>query len=60
MSDNCDTNAQCIETNDDFVCRCNDGYEGNGVNCCELMITACYVEVLLVTNHSGITCVSLY
>ena len=39
VSDNCDTNAQCIETNDGFVCRCIRGYEGDGVNCCELMKT---------------------
>ena len=37
VSDNCDTNAQCIETNDGFVCQCIRGYEGDGVNCCELM-----------------------
>ena len=37
VSDNCDTNAQCIETNDGFVCRCVRGFEGDGVNCCELM-----------------------
>ena len=39
VSDNCDTNAQCIETNDGFVCRCTHGFEGDGVNCCELMGT---------------------
>ena len=39
VSDDCDTNAQCIETNDGFVCRCVRGFEGDGVNCCELMRT---------------------
>ena len=39
VSDNCNINAQCIETNDGFVCQCIRGFEGDGVNCCELMRT---------------------
>ena len=58
MSDNCNTNAQCIETNDGFVCQCNDGYEGNGVNCCKFKMMEKFE--LLVTNPSDIAFVSLY
>jgi len=36
LSDNCNVNSQCVETNDGFVCQCNRGYEGDGFNCCEL------------------------
>ncbi|CAB3984575.1 deleted in malignant brain tumors 1 -like, partial [Paramuricea clavata] len=30
---NCDSNSQCINTDGSFVCRCNQGYSGNGVYC---------------------------
>ena len=32
-SHNCDTNAQCTNTEESFTCTCNSGYSGNGVNC---------------------------
>ena len=31
--DNCGSNSQCINTNGSFLCRCYDGYTGNGVYC---------------------------
>ena len=30
---NCDENAQCTDTPGSFICTCNPGYEGNGLNC---------------------------
>ena len=32
-SHNCDTNAQCTDTDGSFSCACNSGYSGNGVEC---------------------------
>ena len=32
-TDNCDTNALCIDTEASFICTCNQGYEGDGVTC---------------------------
>ena len=31
--DNCDENADCIDTSQSFVCRCQFGYRGNGTIC---------------------------
>ena len=30
---NCDSNAECNNTIGSFECFCNEGYEGDGVNC---------------------------
>ena len=30
---NCDSNATCRNTIDDFTCSCNEGYTGDGVSC---------------------------
>ena len=35
-TDNCDANAQCVDTADGFECRCNSGYAGNGVVCADV------------------------
>ena len=32
-TDNCDVNANCTDTDGSFICTCNQGYEGDGVNC---------------------------
>ena len=32
-SHNCNTNAQCTNTEESFTCTCNSGYSGDGVNC---------------------------
>ncbi len=31
--DNCDPNAECINTLGSFTCSCNQGYSGDGVSC---------------------------
>ena len=31
--DNCDENAQCINTVGSFNCSCNPGYSGDGITC---------------------------
>lgn len=32
-SDNCDLNANCVNTQGSFECVCREGYEGNGRMC---------------------------
>ena len=29
----CDVNAVCTNTAGNYTCECNEGYEGNGLNC---------------------------
>ena len=33
MTDNCDTNAVFTDIPGSFNCTCNEGYNGDGVNC---------------------------
>ena len=32
-TDNCSDNATCTDTDQSFLCACNDGYSGDGVTC---------------------------
>lgn len=29
----CDVNALCTNTEGSYVCRCRNGYQGNGISC---------------------------
>ena len=33
MSNNCSINALCTNTEGSYICRCREGYEGDGRNC---------------------------
>ncbi|XP_028408891.1 uncharacterized protein LOC114531487 [Dendronephthya gigantea] len=33
---NCDHYSQCIDTDNGFTCRCNQGFTGNGVSCSDI------------------------
>ena len=32
-STGCDSNANCTNTEGSYKCKCNHGYQGNGLNC---------------------------
>jgi len=32
-TDNCHADATCFNTPDSYICDCNDGYYGDGINC---------------------------
>ena len=50
MFDNCDSDAQCIDTIGSYNCECYDGYEGDGFNCSSML-------TLLGTNMHHLTCI---
>ena len=35
-SNNCDTNAQCVNTFGSYNCSCISGFEGDGLNCLDI------------------------
>ena len=37
--DNCHENAACSNTFGGFVCNCNGGFDGDGVNCTSKLVT---------------------
>ena len=41
---NCDVNANCTDTDGSFNCTCNQGYEGDGVNCTGMCV---YVSAII-------------
>ena len=32
-TNDCDSNANCTDTDGSYTCMCNDGYTGNGTSC---------------------------
>ena len=32
-TDSCDENAECIDTRASFICRCVEGFVGDGLTC---------------------------
>ena len=40
-TDNCDVNADCVNTEGSFLCLCRAGYEGTGQECTGRSICMC-------------------
>ncbi|XP_028408890.1 scavenger receptor cysteine-rich type 1 protein M130-like [Dendronephthya gigantea] len=52
---NCERNSQCIDTDNGFTCRCNQGFTGHGVTCSDID------ECSSVNNcHSNAVCTNTY
>ena len=50
----CDMNASCMDTFGSYVCSCNDGYLGNGVNCSGKLLSVAmsvYKLTSLIVRH---------
>ena len=43
--DNCHVNATCADVVGSFVCTCNDGFEGNGVDCTSKTLMCIHTKV---------------
>ena len=41
-TDNCSDNATCTDTDQSFLCACNDGYSGDGVTCYQTAVWLLY------------------
>lgn len=48
--DDCDTNANCINTNGSYTCSCKDGYYGNG-EICFSEYTVIYMSLMLHNDY---------
>ena len=40
----CHVNASCVDNDGSFVCQCNTGYSGNGLNCSSKYIVCWYMQ----------------
>ena len=45
-TDNCDVNADCINTGGSFQCVCRAGYEGNGQVCTGVSVSSHAIEMV--------------
>ena len=46
-TDNCDVNADCVNTDGSFLCVCRAGYEGTGQTCTgKNYVVHCRVHIL--------------
>ena len=46
-TDNCNDNAECINTEWSFECECNEGFEGDGVNCDGMWHTLLNIKIVV-------------
>ena len=51
-TDNCDVNANCTDTDGSFNCTCNQGYEGDGVNCTGTYVCVSATIDYLMVQHN--------
>ena len=45
--DNCHFNASCTDTEDGFICTCESGYSGDGIDCSSEKLYLCTCIILL-------------
>ena len=48
--DDCHVNATCADVVGSFVCTCNDGFEGNGVDCTSKTLMCIHAKVGILTT----------
>ena len=48
----CSINATCQNTDGSHICKCNDGHDGNGVNCTGTFITVANQTIHFILNLS--------
>ena len=46
----CSPNAQCINTQGSYSCKCHDGYEGDGETCYDKM-SVMIIEILAISTQ---------
>ena len=60
-TDNCASDAACVDTDGSFTCTCNSGFEGDGTTCtdideCSASTDNCASDATCANTHGSFTC----